>query len=154
MSAYSAAARTGPALRADHAHAPCLQIVALSAVAAEGDRAYRKLTPEERKGVGILTWSFGSTGAVNFFGPEAGLPPAIGVHNQYWLWGPESYSGEKLLVLTADGDLLRRWFARVEPVEEVDCAYCMPFLGRASVYLCRKPRRPLRELWPEMKLYL
>jgi 4-amino-4-deoxy-L-arabinose transferase-like glycosyltransferase len=117
-------------------------------------RAYRKLTPEERKGVGILTWSFGSTGAVNFFGPEAGLPPAIGVHNQYWLWGPESYSGEKLLVLTADGDLLRRWFARVEPVEEVDCAYCMPFLGRASVYLCRKPRRPLRELWPEMKLYL
>jgi hypothetical protein len=116
-------------------------------------RAYGMLSPEERAGLGILTWSFGSAGAVNHFGPALGLPRAIGVHNHYWLWGPGEYTGETLLVLAPDADALKRWFGDVERMTDIDCEYCMPFLRQSAVYLCREPRRPLADLWPEMKFY-
>ena len=41
-----------------------------------------------------------------------------------------------------------------ERVAEIDCPLCMPFLTNMSVYVCRRPRWPLAQMWPDMKMYL
>ena len=117
-------------------------------------RAYETLSPEERAKVEILTSSFGETGAIDRLGSRRGLPSrSIGTHNQYWLWGPGDATGELVLVVRESQAELEQWFRRCDRVAEIDCPYCMPMLQAEAVFLCRDPRRPLRELWPEMKLY-
>ena len=116
-------------------------------------RVYATLTPEEQARVEILTGSFGETGAVNVLGPGRGLPPSIGRHNQYGLWGPGDARGELMLVPHGDESQLREWFESCERRAEIDCPYCMEQMDAQAVYLCRNARRPLRELWPQMRFY-
>lgn len=131
-------------------HALSLHAVALLDAVSE---VYRRLPPEDRARATILTGSFGETGAINVLGPKLGLPPSIGTHNQYWLWGPGDATGELMIVVHEPGPQLSRWFRNCERAAEIECPYCMPLLDAKAVFVCREPRRSLRELWPEMKLY-
>jgi hypothetical protein len=126
------------------------------AVVRSAQEVYSALAPEDRQRVGFVTDTFGSAGAINFLGPGLGLPRAVGVHNNYWLWGPGGHDGELLLFLTEEegAQRLREHFARVERVGVVDCPYCVPFLRERAWYLCREPRRPLAEAWPTLKKYI
>jgi hypothetical protein len=114
---------------------------------------YLSLPPEEQARVVIVTRSFGETAALNVLGRRRGLPGSVGTHNQYWLWGPGQASGDPTIILHDSEDTLRRWFESCEKRAEIDCPYCMEMMDAQSVWLCRHPRRPLRELWAEMKHY-
>jgi len=113
---------------------------------------YASLTPDERSRVEILTSYFGETGAVNVLGQKLGLPRSIGLHNQYGLWGPGDASGVLMIVVHNPADL-DAWFTRCERRASIECPYCMELLQAQAVYLCRNARRPLREMWPQMRVY-
>jgi hypothetical protein len=115
--------------------------------------AQATLTPAEREDAVVFGSWFGDTGAVNFFGPERGLPPAIGAHNQYWLWGPGDWNGEVALVLAAPDDPVTARFERAERVAEVDCRYCMPNVDRLGVYVAKGLRDTVAVTWPSLKHY-
>jgi hypothetical protein len=114
---------------------------------------YASLPPDEQRQVEILTGSFGETGAVNVLGRKLGLPPSIGRHNTYWLWGPGAATGALMLVVHADEDELHEWFASCEKRAVIDCPYCMEQMNGQGVYLCRDARQPLTVLWPALKVY-
>jgi len=117
------------------------------------EEAHATLSEEERTGTAVFGSWFGDTGAVNFFGREAGLPPAISGHNNYWLWGPREFSGDVLIVIARSDARLVELFEHVEPVASVGCQYCMPDTSRLSVYVCRGLRQSLPEVWPRLKHY-
>jgi hypothetical protein len=116
-------------------------------------QTYEALSPEERAAAGILADTFGEAAALNFFGPERGLPRAIGTHNNYWLWGPQRYSNETLIVVSDSEESLRRRFGEVVLSRRIECEYCMPAVRNKAVYTCRAPRRLLPAIWPEIKDY-
>ena len=117
------------------------------------EEAHATLTPEEQTRAVVFGSWFGDTGAVNFFGPDRGLPNAISGHNNYWLWGPGGATGEVVLVVAETDEWLSEIFVQAERVAEVDCEYCMPDVARLGVYVCRGLRRSLGEIWQELKLY-
>jgi hypothetical protein len=117
------------------------------------DAAQATLSEEERTGVAVFGSWFGDTAAVNFFGGDAGLPPAISGHNNYWLWGPWELSGDVMIVIAPSDSRLVELFERVDRVAGVGCRYCMPDMSRLSVYVCRGLRQPLSEVWPRLKHY-
>jgi hypothetical protein len=116
-------------------------------------RVFASLSPEERARVEILTGSFGETGALNVLGRRRGLPGSIGRHNQYGLWGPGDATGELMIVVHGDEAELAQWFDACERRAEIECRYCMEMMDAQAVYVCRHPRKPLRELWPSMRFY-
>jgi hypothetical protein len=116
--------------------------------------AYAALPPEDRARAGILASTFGEAGAINFFGPPIGLPHAISAHNNYWLWGPGVYSGEVMLVIAPADSAVLRLFDHVDLASRIRCDYCLPALTAMSIYICRGPRRPLPDLWPQLKNYV
>ena len=64
-----------------------------------------------------------------------------------------SLTGDLMIVVDDSQGELDGWFHSCLRVAEIECPYCMPMMDAKAVFVCREPRRPLRELWPELKQY-
>ncbi|MGI9087966.1 MAG: ArnT family glycosyltransferase [Chthoniobacterales bacterium] len=118
-------------------------------------RAFQKLSPNEQKRAGIFCQNYGQAGAVDFFGPKYGLPPALSGQQNYYLWGPRDYSGELLLVIDAPGGDEHEEFRAVEDLGPIASSqWAMPWEQKQHIYLCRDLHGTLRELWPKVKEWL
>ncbi|MBZ5495217.1 MAG: glycosyltransferase family 39 protein [Acidobacteriia bacterium] len=117
-------------------------------------KVYYALPPEERSKTAIIGNDFGQCGAVDFYGPEYGLPRSIGTHLTYWLWGPRDYTGEIMIVLGDTRKGASQWFDSVEEVAKVGRPYAMR-QEQFQILLCRKPKggTTLQEIWPRIKNY-
>lgn len=114
-----------------------------------------RLPAEDKAKVCIFTSNYGEAGALEFFGPTRGLPPVISGHNSYDLWGPGQCTGEVVLFYdSVSAEDLEPLFESVEWVGQSDCQYCMPYENHKPIYLCKGIKRPLEELWPEVKLFI
>jgi hypothetical protein len=116
---------------------------------------YHHLQPEDRKRTAIFCQNYGEAGAIDFFGPKLGLPPAISGHQNYFLWGPRDWTGEAALVLDTRDDDEREQFATVEDLGQiVSSPWAMPFERRTHIYFCRDLKTSLQEFWPRIKKWL
>jgi hypothetical protein len=118
-------------------------------------QAYHHLQPDDEKRAAIFCQNYGEAGAIDFFGPKLGLPPAISGHQNYFLWGPRDWNGEVILVLDTNDEDQRKLFASVEDLGQVvSSPWAMPFERRNHVYLCRDLKVSVQELWPRLKKWL
>ena len=116
---------------------------------------YHHLRPEDEKRAAIFCENYGEAGAIDFFGPKLGLPPAISGHQNYFLWGPRDWTGEVMLVLDTNDNDERELFASVEDLGQVvSSPWAMPFEKRRHIYLCRDLKMSVREFWPHVKNWL
>jgi uncharacterized membrane protein len=60
---------------------------------------YSSLPPDQRAKTAILAGNYGGAGAIDFFGPQYGLPKSISSHQNYYYWGPRNYTGESVILL-------------------------------------------------------
>jgi len=113
-------------------------------------QAWSRLAPAERHDCGIFAQNFGQAGAIDFFGPRYGLPPALSGHQTYYLWGPRGYSGNCLIVLDDSQESLERKFEHVEYMGTSDNANALE--RHIPVYICRGAKfGTLAQLWPQLK---
>jgi 4-amino-4-deoxy-L-arabinose transferase-like glycosyltransferase len=115
---------------------------------------YRALPEEERQQAAIVMGNYGQAGAIDVLGPIYGLPHAWSGHNNYWLWGPPPNNPAVLIVTGIPRALLEQRFASVEEVGRTRCRWCRPDENDRGIFLCRRPQRPLAELWTELKHYI
>jgi len=115
--------------------------------------AYGALDENDQAEVMIFGSNYGRAGAIDFFGPELGLPRAISSHNSYWLWGPGDRDGSLVMFLGGRREQLEEIFEQVDEVGKVPCKYCMPYESDLSIYLCRGARGSLEDIWADIKSY-
>ena len=123
-------------------------------MAAEIARVYRALPESERAGAVFFGPNYGEAAAIDIYGPEFGAPPAISAHNNYFLWSPRGYSGS--VVITLGGGPSRKLaanFAAVETAGHIASPYAMGYENDRTVYVLRRPLKPLDEVWPKLKVY-
>jgi hypothetical protein len=111
-------------------------------------RAWNQLTPEERGRAIVVTGNYGEAGAIERLGGD--MVAASG-HNNYWLWGPGSRTGDPMIVLTRSRESLEKVFTSVEQAGETDCGDCMPYENHLPIFICRGLKEPLTAVWPRVK---
>ena len=112
--------------------------------------AFNTLPPEVRAKTCIFTQNYGQAGAIDFFGPQYGLPQAISGHQSYFLWGPRGCTGESVIVLAGRRQTLESEYASVRKIARVDHPYSMPY-EHFDVYYCQNLKSPVSEVWPHVK---
>ncbi len=118
-------------------------------------RAYRDLVPNEQRKVAISCPNYGEAGAIDFFGREYGLLPALSGHQNYYLWGPRGYSGDLMLAIDDPGGEEAEPFQSVEDLGPIDTGqWAIPWEQRNHIYLCRGLKGGLQSLWPRLKEWL
>ena len=151
---YTAALHFGQPRVETHRLGPLPQIFAdqfgWKEMAATVARIYNALPPEVRAKTAIYGQNYGQAGAIDLFGPEWGLPPAISGHQSYFLWGPRGYTGESMIVMDDSQEALEKLFASVRKVAHFSHPYSMPY-EHFDIYYCQGLKQPMRELWPLTK---
>src|SRR5215471_23822 len=113
-------------------------------------QAWGRLTPDERRECGIFGQNYGQAGAIDFFGPRYGLPPALSGHQTYFLWGPGNYSGQCMIVLDDKKETLEQLWEHVEFVGASDNPYALE--RHIPVFICKGAKfGSLATLWPKLK---
>jgi hypothetical protein len=116
-------------------------------------RVHSELSDDDRRELVIYAENYGEAGAIDFFGPALGLPRASSGHNGYFLWGPGSASGQVVITIGESEKRLRTLFDDVHLAATSDHPYAMPHQRHTEIFVCRRPRKPWRELWPALKRY-
>lgn len=111
---------------------------------------YHSLPPEEREKAGILASNYGEAGAIDFFGEKYNLPKAISPHQSYFFWGHRGYTGEVLIVLGAEKEDAEKNCESVEEAAEVNHPYSMAE-EKYKILVCRRTKKPLPEIWQNLK---
>ena len=112
---------------------------------------FNSLSSQERQRCALLAYNYGQAAAIDYFGGAYGLPPAISGHNQYGLWGPRGSSGDVVIAIGFTQSRLREIFQEVTPAARVTSRYAMPEEADLIIYLCRKPKCPLPEIWSNLR---
>lgn len=115
---------------------------------------YAKLSPEQQAQSAILTANYGEAGAIDYYGPRFGLPPAMSGHNTYYLWGPGEISGNVIISVGIPAEDLQRVFEVVSPAATIVSPYAMPHETNLTVYVCSGLKMPLAEAWRRVKRYI
>jgi hypothetical protein len=124
-------------------------------MAASVAKVYDSIPPAQREGCGIFAQNYGEAGAIDFFGKQYGLPPALSGHQSYWLWGPRGYSGGCLIVIGDNRERLEALFSDVVQAGETDQPYAIPYENHLAIWIARGAKfGTLQDLWPSLKKWI
>jgi len=112
---------------------------------------YNALPAEERARTAIFGYFYGQAGAVDHFGPELGLPKAIGGHHSYWLWGPRGYTGESVIFMDSWPEVLKHC-ASVTLVGKPNTQFARPD-EHPAIYHCRELDFDISNHWEVFRHY-
>ncbi len=112
-----------------------------------------RLSPEERRRALFFAPSYGQAGALDWLGRERGLGPVYCTHNTWYLWGPPADPVDVAVVLGNDPEPLAELFEEVELAGIHDCDLCMPWRDQMPIWVVRRAKVSIAELWPEWKHY-
>lgn len=122
---------------------------------------WTSLTPQEQAQAVIFTANYGEAGAINELGRGTGLPGAVSGHNNEWWWGPGNPNAS-IVVAVAPGPrdvtgydtYLQQYFSSVKTVATLtDTAGIHNEEWGGHVYICRGPRQPWGQMWPQLRHY-
>jgi hypothetical protein len=113
-------------------------------------RVYHSLTPEEQQRTAIFGNNYGQAAAIDFFGPQYGLPKAISGHQNYFLWGPRNYNGDIVIVLGDDEKDAREHFTSVTVAATLNNPYAYRY-ENGPILLCRGLKWNLQTEWSRVK---
>lgn len=119
-------------------------------MATEVARVYNSLPADVRPRTAIFAQSYGQAGAIDLFGARYGMPQALSGHQSHFLWGPQGYTGESMIVMGDRRIVLEQLFTSVEWKGRVTHPYSMPY-NHIDIYYCRGLKVPLAEFWPKVK---
>jgi hypothetical protein len=114
---------------------------------------YWSLSPEDRARAVFFGSNYGEAAAIDVFGRRLGLPPAIGGHNNYYLWGPRGHDGSVMIIIGGDTKQYAQLYGSYEVAGWISSPYAMPYETDKPIYVLRKLRHPLESGWTRVKHY-
>jgi hypothetical protein len=124
-------------------------------LASDVSSVYHSLSPEERTRTAIIATNWGEASALDFFGADYALPPALSGQNQYYLWGVHGFEGNIIIYVNSSDpswwakrcrqSRVAAWFGRNE--------FADPSERHRPIVLCRGFYRTLANDWPEFRSF-
>jgi len=118
-------------------------------------QVYASLPDSDKQRCLIYGRNYGEAGAVDYFGREFGLPPAISQHNSYWYWSLEYLKQDvTLIVIGVTKDRMLQDFEEVQEARIIQSDYAMPYEDDLPILVCRRLRRPILEVWKGRRVFI
>ncbi len=121
---------------------------------AEVANVFSSLPEEEKKNTYIFTGNYGEARAINYYGKSMNLPRAISGHNNFYFWPPDKDNITTLIVIGVSREDIQEFFDDVTEAGRVESSYSVPYENDIPVFIARKPKYNIKEIWPKLKHYI
>jgi hypothetical protein len=111
---------------------------------------YRALPASDQPRAVLVAANYGEAGALDFFGPRAGLPAVVSPTGSYWFFGPGEKPGDVVITIGVDRKDLASLFDSVEEGGRVSSPWSVAEERELTIYVARGPHRTLQEIWPSL----
>ncbi len=111
---------------------------------------YDSLPPEKRAQAVVIGENYGEAGALDFYGPRLGLPPAVSAAGSYWFFGPGDKPGRVIITLGVSREDLEKYCGTVTAAGRITNEWTVEEEQDITVYVCEDPHVTLQELWPSL----
>jgi len=118
------------------------------------DSLYRSLPKMEKENCIILAENYGEAGAVKILGNQYNLPDPVSRHGSFWTWGPGKKNPEVVISLGNEDEVVNELFEEYTLVKEITHKYAIDEENDIPVYICRKPKVKLHQIWPGLEKYI
>ena len=119
-------------------------------------RVRDSLSEEERSQVTIFAGNYGEAGAVNLYGGQFHLPPAISVVNSFWARGYGDPPPHTLIVIGFSREFVEHYFESFEVAAHVTNRNNVAneeTTSHQDIFICRGLKEPWPEFWKKMRRY-
>jgi hypothetical protein len=114
--------------------------------------AYHAVPEAERTQTALLAGNYGEAGAIDLYGPEHGLPPAVSTHltHRYWTPDDDTMAARTLVVVGYDESWIGDECSSARPAGTVtNAAGVENEEWGGTVWICQLPGT-LADLWPTL----
>jgi hypothetical protein len=111
---------------------------------------YRRLSPSQRAQAVLVAQNYGEAGALDFYGPALGLPPAVSPAGSYWFFGPGELPGHVVITLGVTAEGLRQYYDSVHTVAHVGHPWAVDEERRVPINIGTGARSTLQRVWPTL----
>jgi hypothetical protein len=116
-------------------------------------RVHLQLPREDRDRSLVLGRNYGHSGALEYGSRSFELPPVYGRHNNYWLWGPPPVEGDAVVIAVGlERESLEELFQEVVAAGRTDVPFAQE--SRIPIWVCRGLKRPIGEIWDQIKVFI
>ncbi|RZQ60168.1 ArnT family glycosyltransferase [Amycolatopsis suaedae] len=113
---------------------------------------YHALPPETREHTALMSQGYWAASALDFYGPERGLPRAYSPHRGYWYFGRPGDGVDSVVYVGEDVERLREHFTSVRRVGTVDNGLNINnALQGKPILFAEGLREPWSQTWPELR---
>jgi len=132
-----------------------VEMIGLPDLAEQVAAVYARIPAGEQPGTAILAGNYGEAGALDLYGPALGLPRLISGSNSLWARGFGA-PPQTVIVVGFERQYAEHFFSDCRLAGQVTNAYGVKneeTTFHSGLYVCRAPRRPWAEMWPEMQWF-
>jgi Dolichyl-phosphate-mannose-protein mannosyltransferase len=108
---------------------------------------YLTIPESEKASTVVYARNYGEAAALEYYAAKYPLPRIISTHNSYWFWGYPKEGSTTLIVIRGTMEDNEKSCDEVTLAAVHTCRYCMPYENNAPIYVCRRLRRTLAEIW-------
>lgn len=117
-------------------------------------QVYHGLPSAERGQACIFASNYGEASALIFLGKGMGLPPVISGHNNFYVWGPGSCTGQVLITVGEPFSAVQAEYGNATLAATITCQYCMNLENNVPVVVGTHPTfASIAAEWPEVRTY-
>ena len=109
---------------------------------------WESLPPQEQTTTPILGMNYGEAAALEQFCTG---PKIIGLHNNFWLWGPGDWDGQTLVLVGAAPSTMKDDFESFEIVRHLDNPYAVPEEAHAPIIVAHDLKISVAEFWKKYR---
>jgi hypothetical protein len=112
---------------------------------------WSRLPEEERRSAVLLATNYGRAGALDWYGPDRGLPPSVAPVGSYWFWGPGDREWDVAVVAGSDSAGLATYFRDVRQASRIRDPWRVPEERDVGIFVVREPLEPIGDVWPRFQ---
>jgi hypothetical protein len=113
-------------------------------------RVYHTLPRPQRNRAVVIAGNYGEAGALDFYGPQYGIPRVVSPAGSYWFFGPGDRPGDVVITIGVSAETLRRFFDSVQTAATISHPWAVSEERNLSVNVGTGPRTTLQRLWPSL----
>ncbi len=122
-------------------------------MASDVSKVYMSLPRDERLRTIIYGQNYGEASAMEFFKNKYPIPRTISAHNSFWLWGYGNIEDPVMIIIGGKREEYLELFEEVNEGLVHTSDYSMPYENNLTVFIAKKIKIPVNELWLKIKNY-